>query len=170
MGLVAISAPSALASETDSYRDSVSGANQLISDINRPQSVYEKPAPRPASASTTNSMLTASANAVAFRRATLMTAGTVDWALFSEMNVDFYFDWTRVVDSSGWQRVGAAGFNTVQALGINRTYTDGWKHSWRAQTDMGVGVPTPWGYWNATHQTLTQFADVYGDGAWNAWR
>lgn len=100
------------------------------------------------------------------RRASLYSG---NWALYSQENVDFYFDW-GVQSSYGWQNVGAFGFNTVQALGINRSYTSGWQHSWVALTDAGVGVVSPWGNVNIYHRTLVQRANVYGDGAWYAWQ
>lgn len=90
--------------------------------------------------------------------------------LFTEENVDFYYDWSRVTSSYGYQRVGAFGFNTVQALGINRSYASNWQHSYRALTDAGVGSPTPWGNVNIYHATVIQGAAVYGDGAWAAWQ
>lgn len=92
------------------------------------------------------------------------------WLVYTEMNVDFYFDWTRVVSSYGFQNTGAIGLNTVQALGIANTYTTNWEHNWRAQTDIGIGAPTPWGSLNVTHYTRNQYAVVYGDGAWRAWQ
>ncbi|WP_314326112.1 hypothetical protein [Paenarthrobacter ilicis] len=108
-----------------------------------------------------------STTAVGSRRASLYSG---NWMLFTEENVDFYYDWSRVTSSYGYQRVGAFGFNTVQALGINRSYTDNWQHAYRALTDAGVGSPTPWGNVNLVHATVVQGASVYGDGAWSAWQ
>ncbi|WP_143711617.1 hypothetical protein [Paenarthrobacter aurescens] len=110
---------------------------------------------------------TYSTTAIGFRRASLYSG---NWMLFTEENVDFYFDWSRVTSSYGYQRVGAFGFNTVQALGINRSYTSDWEHSYRALTDAGVGSATPWGNVNIYHATVIQGAAVYGDGAWSAWQ
>lgn len=107
------------------------------------------------------------ATTVAYRRASLYSG---NWALFSQENVDFYFNWSRVTSSYGWQSVGAFGMNTVQALGIARSYTSTWQHSYRARTDVGVGTPTPWGNVNIYHRTLVQGANVYGDGAWYTWQ
>ncbi|WOH19815.1 hypothetical protein IRJ34_05685 [Paenarthrobacter sp. GOM3] len=110
---------------------------------------------------------TYSTTAIGSRRASLYSG---NWMLFTEENVDFYYDWSRVTSSYGYQRVGAFGFNTVQALGINRSYVSNWQHSFRALTDAGVGTPTPWGNVNVYHSTVIQSANVYGDGAWYAWQ
>jgi hypothetical protein len=110
---------------------------------------------------------TYSTTAVGSRRASLYSG---NWMLFTEENVDFYFDWSRVTSSYGYQRVGAFGFNTIQALGINRSYASTWQHSYRALTDAGIGTPTPWGNVNIYHTTVVQSANVYGDGAWYAWQ
>ncbi|MFF1830548.1 hypothetical protein [Paenarthrobacter sp. NPDC058040] len=110
---------------------------------------------------------TFSTASLGYTRATLYSG---DWPLFTEENVDFYYDWSRVTASYGYQRVGAFGFNTVQALGINRSYDSVWQHSYRALTDAGVGTPTPWGNANIYHATVVQGANVYGDGYWYAWQ
>ncbi|WP_369746204.1 hypothetical protein [Paenarthrobacter sp. AMU7] len=108
-----------------------------------------------------------STTALGNRRASLYSG---NWALFTEENVEFYYNWSQVTSSYGYQRVGAFGFNTVQALGINRSYISNWQHSYRASTDAGVGTPTPWGNVNVYHATVIQGAAVYGDGAWSAWQ
>ncbi|MFE4196424.1 hypothetical protein ACFRJ9_11210 [Paenarthrobacter sp. NPDC056912] len=110
---------------------------------------------------------TYSTTAVGSRRASLYSG---NWMLFTEENVDFYYNWSSVTSSYGYQRVGAFGFNTIQALGINRSYASNWQHSYMALTDAGVGSPTPWGNVNIYHSTVVQRANVYGDGAWSAWQ
>lgn len=104
---------------------------------------------------------------VAYRRASHYAG---NWALYTQANVDFYFDWSRVVSSYGYQSAGAFGLNTVQTLGIGRSYASRWQHSWNARTDAGVGAPTPWGNVNVYHRILLQHANVYGDGAWYTWQ
>lgn len=92
------------------------------------------------------------------------------WALYTEMNVDLYFDWSWVNAGYGYQRVGAFGLNTVSALRIGRTYVSGQQHSWRALADLGAGAPTPWGAVNIYHSALLQSANVYGNGVGRAWQ
>ncbi|MCU1532529.1 MAG: hypothetical protein JWO49_2100 [Arthrobacter sp.] len=156
------SAPVAVAEGTTSTPD----GQQTLQEFSAPRAAAGAPAFAPAK-SRQMSAPEASIMAVGSRRARLYSG---NWALYSEENVDFYFDWTKVRSSSGFQRVGAFGFNTVQALGIVRTYRTDWQHTWRALTDAGIGTPTPWGNVNIYHTTLVQRANVYGDGAWYAWQ
>ncbi|WP_426006368.1 hypothetical protein ACPFL9_05910 [Paenarthrobacter sp. NyZ202] len=140
-------------------------STQTLKDITTPKTASSTGAPMQLSLK--KGEPTYSTTAVGSRRASLYSG---NWMLFTEENVDFYYDWRQVTSSYGYQRVGAFVFNTVQALGINRSYASTWQHSYRALTDAGVGTPTPWGNVNIYHSTVIQSANVYGDGAWYAWQ
>ena len=139
-------------------------SQQTLSDITNSQPTSEAALTAPAKVKKSKTDITPMY--VAYRRASHYAG---NWALYTQANVDFYFDWSRVNSSYGFQSAGAFGLNTVQTLGINRSYSGGWQHSWIARTDAGVGSPTPWGTVNIYHRILIQQVNVYGDGAWNAW-
>ena len=112
---------------------------------------------------TTNAVST---NATYSRRASLRAG---NFPLWHEINVDFYYNYSRVTSSYGWQSGLQAGLNTIKMTGVRKTYDDGWTHNHHASAQLGVGVPTPWGGVNIFEATSNLFTRVHGDGAWGAW-
>lgn len=108
----------------------------------------------------------ASINAVSSRRASIRWGYNIH---YHDLNVDFYYNWSRVTSSYAWQNGMSIGLNTMKLTGVQKSYDDGWTHKHHASALRGVGVPTPWGGINIVEVSTDLFSRVHGDGAWAAW-
>lgn len=102
----------------------------------------------------------------ATRRASFYRGSALMW---TRDNVDFGFNWSRVVYSSGYQQAGWIWPNISRNGGITRYEASTWTHRWRALDTIGAGIPTPWGDVKVYSSDYTHRLRVHGDGAWAAW-
>ena len=88
--------------------------------------------------------------------------------MWSKERVEFRYDGTKVLNSSGWQEGGAIFPNTMTKNGTVRTLETDSEHQWRGTYTAGAGVPTPWGNANAYSMDATAKTNVRHDGSYDA--
>ena len=127
---------------------------------------WESPVGASAGAVVTSTMSSTSAS-VTSRRTTKLHRGS--FLMWGEERIEFTFNGSRVISSSGYQNAGAVFPNNVTRHGTKRVASSSSTHSWRGQYTLGAGVPTPWGSANVYNATSTARTDVKKNGAWSAW-
>lgn len=150
-----------------------SGSDSPTTDSARPDAsqraaiaAWESPIGSSASAAIVSKTSTTSASATS-RRTTKLYRGS--FLMWGEERVEFTFNGTKVISSSGYQNAGAVFPNNVTRHGTKKVASSSSTHSWRGQYTVGAGVPTPWGSANVYNRTSTARTDVKKNGAWSAW-
>lgn len=165
--LLVPTAASADQSSDDVQPDPAASVDELTADQVAAIAALENAAPVSAPAVSRLTSRLASTHATATRRATYYQGSALMW---SRDSVDFEFDWSKVLWSSGYQQSGYIFPNLARNDGISRYVKNTKNHTWRGTNSFGAGVPTPWGDVKVYDLTYVTKVNVEHNGAWQASR
>lgn len=89
--------------------------------------------------------------------------------MWTRDNVDFGYDYSKVVWTSPYQECGWIFPNMAWNLGYTKYYDTTQNDRFRFKNRIGAGVATPWGDVTLYTQDFTHRISVWHDGYWTAW-
>lgn len=85
---------------------------------------------------------------------------------WSRDHVEWEYNGSKVLGSSGWQETGWIFPNIVRKKGISRYSTSNTQHNWKATKTISAGVPTPWGDVTLVSKDYTDYIYVRYNGTY----